>query len=90
MVWWDVQEWLWLQRLGNHLGAGVPQLSRIVLKTSCSTFPTDGANCSLLNSQSQWIVGAFASWLQPAKQIRRRRWCSVTPLMEKLDLFVKD
>ena len=71
MVQWDVREWLRLQRLGDHLGAGVPKLLRIVFEISCSAFPTDGANCSLLNSQSQWIVGAFTLWMQPAKQIRR-------------------
>ena len=50
-----------LRRLGDHLGAGVPKLSRITSEISCSTFPTDGTNCSLRNSQSQWIVGAFTS-----------------------------
>ena len=46
--------------------------------------------CSLLNSQSQWIVGAFTSWLQPTKQTRRRRWHSVAPPMAKLALLVED
>ena len=39
-----------VRRSGDHLGAGVPKLSRIVSEISYSTFPTDGANCSLLNS----------------------------------------
>ena len=56
MVQWDVREWPRLQRSGDHLGAGVPKLSRIAFEISCSAFPTDGANCSLRNSQSQWIV----------------------------------
>ena len=85
----DVQELQRLRRSGGHLGAGVPKLSRIASEISCSAFPTDGANCSLLNSQSQWMVGAFTSWLQPAKQIRRRRWCSVIPPMTKLVFFLK-
>ena len=86
---WDVQELLRLRRLGDHLGAGVPKLSRIVSETSCSVFPTNGANYGLLNSHSQWIVGAFTSCLQPTKQIRRRRWCFVAPLMAKLVFFWK-
>ena len=61
MVRWDVREWPRLRRSGDHLGAGVPKLSRIAFEISCSTFPTDGANCSLQNSQSQWIFGAFTS-----------------------------
>ena len=89
MVWWDVQELQRLRRSGGHLGAGVPKLSRIAYEISCSTFPIDDANCSLLNSQSQWIVGAFTSWLQPTKKIRRRRWCSVAPPMAKLVFFWK-
>ena len=43
----------------------------------------------LLNSQSQWIFGAFTSWLQPTKQIRRRWWCSVVPPMAKSVFFSK-
>ena len=61
MVQWDVREWSRLRRSGYHLGASVPMLSRIASEISCSAFPTDDANCSLRNSQSQWIVGAFAS-----------------------------
>ena len=72
------------------MGAGVPKLSRIVFKISCSTFPTDDVNYSLLNSQSQWIVGAFTGWLQLAKQTRRRRWYSIAPSMAKLAFFVED
>ena len=84
---WDVRELQRLRRSGGHLGAGVPKLSRIASEISYSAFPTDGANCSLRNSQSQWIIGTFTSWLQPTKQIRKRRWCSVTPLMAKLVFF---
>ena len=47
---WDVQEWPSLRRSGDHLGKGVPKLSRIVYEISCSMFPIDGANCSLRNS----------------------------------------
>ena len=50
---------LWISR--GHLGASVPKLLRTASETSCSAFPTDGANCGLLNSQNHWIVGAFTS-----------------------------
>ena len=36
-----------------------PKLSCTAFETSCSVFPTDGANCGLLLSQNHWIVGAF-------------------------------
>ena len=39
----------------------VPKLLCITSKISCSAFPTDDVNCSLQNSQSQWIAGAFTS-----------------------------
>ena len=42
-------------------GAGVPKLLCTASVTSCLAFPTDGANCGLLISQSHWIVGAFTS-----------------------------
>ena len=54
--------------IGRSPEAGVPKLSRTASEISCSAFPTDGANCGVLNSQSQWIVKAFTSWLQSAKQ----------------------
>ena len=76
-----------LRRSEDHLGVGVPKHLRIVSKISCSVFPTYSANCNRRNSQSQWIVEAFTSWLQPAKQTRRRRWYSVAPPMEKLASF---
>ena len=59
-------------KIGRSPGSGcVPKLSRIASEISCSAFPTDGSSCSLWNSQSQRIVGAFTRWLQPAKQTRR-------------------
>ena len=75
--------------IGRSPGSGCTQASRTAFEISCSAFPTDGANCGNLNSQSQWIVGVFTSWLQPAKQIRRRRWCSIVPPMAKLFFFWK-
>ena len=33
-------------------------------------------NCSLLNFRSHWIVGASTCQHVPAKQIRKRRWCT--------------
>ena len=89
MVRWDVRERQRLRRSGDHLGAGVPKLLRIASEISCSAVPMDGANCSLRNSQSQWIIGAspITSQLQPAKQTRRRRWCSIIPPMTKLSFF---
>ena len=38
--------------IGGHLGASVPKLLRTAFKIYCSAFPTDGANCGDLNSQS--------------------------------------
>ena len=48
-------------QIGDHLGAGVPKLLRTASVTSFSEFPTDGAKCRLLISQSHWIVEAFTS-----------------------------
>ena len=39
----------------------MPKLLRIAFEISYSVFPTYDANCSLQNSQSQWIVRAFTS-----------------------------
>ena len=55
----EIKRSLWRSR--DHFGAGLPKLSRIASEISCSAFPIDGANCSLRNSQSLWIVGAFTS-----------------------------
>ena len=62
-------------------GSGCTQALTYRPEISCSVFPTDSANCGLLNSQSQWIIGAFTSWLQSVKQIRRRWWSFVVPPM---------
>ena len=47
--------------IGRSPGRGCTQAFSIVSEISCSAFPIDGANCSLLNCQSQWIVKAFTS-----------------------------
>ena len=39
-------------QMGGHLGTGVPKLLRTAFVTSCLAFPTDDANCGLMNFQS--------------------------------------
>ena len=53
---------------GGHLGAGVPKLLHISFVTSCLAFPTYGAKCGVLISQSLWIIEAFISYLQFCKK----------------------
>ena len=48
-------------QIGGSPGRDVPKLLRTAFVTSCSAFPTDGANCGVLNSQNHWIVEAFIS-----------------------------
>ena len=79
-----------LWRLRAHLGAGVPRLLCTASEIFCSTFPTDGANCDLLNSQSQWIVGAFTNWLQPAKIDTKTKVVFRRPSDDKVSLFLED
>ena len=69
---------------------GVPKLLRIAFVTSCLVFPTDGAKCGFLISQSLWIVEAFISYLQSYKTKRRWRWWSVAHLMAKSVFFPQD
>ena len=55
---WNDGEIPKLRGMGDHLGLGVPKLSCIAYEISCLAFPTDGANCGLMNFLSHWIVGA--------------------------------
>ena len=46
---WNDRELPKFRGMGDHLGLGVPKLSRIAYEISCLAFPTDDANCGLLN-----------------------------------------
>ena len=48
-------------QIGRSPRSGCTQALAVAFEISCSAFPTDGANCGLLNSQSQLVVVAFTN-----------------------------
>ena len=71
--------------MGDHLKTGVAKPSQIVVELFCLVVPTDGANYSLLDFLSQWIVRALTCQHVPGKQIRNGGGAPAASPMPKSD-----